>query len=306
MRKKFKRKKKIKAKTLLIFFFIFILIILLYYLKYNFKTNINNNVINYILKNTNKNYSENNTLYSYINKGFLNSPTNILSKELNFDKENSQKVSLTQIEEDFPLIYIYNSHQGEKYSSEYIEDYNIIPNVMLADKILKEKLDNIGINTIIEESDILKYMEEHNLNHAGSYKASKVYLSKAIENYPTVKLFIDLHRDAINHDLSITKIDGKICAKVLFVIGLENPNYEKNLKIVNRINNIILNKFPTLTRGIMKKQGYGVNGVYNQDLDEKVILIEVGGNENTIDEVNNTLDILSIVIGEYLNEKEEN
>ena len=55
----------------------------------------------------------------------------------------------------------------------------------------------------------------------------------------------------------------------------------------------------------MKKEGYGVNGVYNQDLKENVILIEIGGNENNIEEVNNTLDLVAHVIGEYINEKEE-
>jgi len=55
----------------------------------------------------------------------------------------------------------------------------------------------------------------------------------------------------------------------------------------------------------MKKQGYGVNGIYNQDLKSNVILIEIGGHENNIDEVNNTLDLVSLAIKEYLNEKEE-
>ena len=53
----------------------------------------------------------------------------------------------------------------------------------------------------------------------------------------------------------------------------------------------------------MKKQGYGVNGVYNQDLNSNVILIEIGGHENNIDEVNNTLELVAISIKEYLDEK---
>ena len=55
----------------------------------------------------------------------------------------------------------------------------------------------------------------------------------------------------------------------------------------------------------MRKEGAGVDGVYNQDLNSNVILIEIGGNENNIEEVNNTLDIVASVIGEYLNEKEK-
>ena len=73
--------------------------------------------------------------------------------------------------------------------------------------------------------------------------------------------------------------------------------------MVEEINNIINAKYPNLSRGIMKKKGYGVNGIYNQDLDSNVILIEIGGHENNIDEVNNTLELVADAIKEYLDEK---
>ena len=43
----------------------------------------------------------------------------------------------------------------------------------------------------------------------------------------------------------------------------------------------------------MKKTGANVNGVYNQDLSPNCILIEVGGVDNTIEEVNNTMDAIA-------------
>ena len=52
----------------------------------------------------------------------------------------------------------------------------------------------------------------------------------------------------------------------------------------------------------IQKEGPGVNGIYNQDLSENIILLEVGANENTIEEVTNTLDIISQVIKEKINE----
>ena len=83
----------------------------------------------------------------------------------------------------------------------------------------------------------------------------------------------------------------------------QNQNYQSNLLVTEKINNILNTKYPNLSRGILKKEGYGVNGVYNQDLNENIILLEVGGHENNIDEVNNTLELISIAIKEYLNEK---
>ena len=53
----------------------------------------------------------------------------------------------------------------------------------------------------------------------------------------------------------------------------------------------------------MKKQGKGVNGKYNQDFDPNTILIEVGGQYNTIDEVNRSLKVFSRVLWTYLKDK---
>ena len=79
---------------------------------------------------------------------------------------------------------------------------------------------------------------------------------------------------------------------------VNNVNYE-NKNISNKINNIILKNYPNLSRGIYKK--YISN--FNQDLANNIILIELGGNKNTLDEVLNTIPILALSIGEYLYER---
>ena len=168
-----------------------------------------------------------------------------------------------------PLIYIYNSHQKEEYSKDYMEDYNVNPDVFLASHIMQEKLNNKGIKTLVMEDDITAYLNNNNLDYSKSYQASRYYLKPALDRYKSVKLFIDLHRDSTLKDVSTIEIDNK--------------------------------KF--LSRGILKKQGYGVNGVYNQDLQGNIILIELGGDKNNLEEITNTIDILVSVLGDYVNEK---
>ena len=87
----------------------------------------------------------------------------------------------------------------------------------------------------------------------------------------------------------------------MFVIGMEYNTYEINLSLANSINNIIDQLYPNLSRKMIKKAGYGVNGVYNQDLKDNIILIELGGNENSLEEVNNTIDVLANILGDYVN-----
>lgn len=66
------------------------------------------------------------------------------------------------------------------------------------------------------------------------------------------------------------------------------------------INNLFNKYYPGLSRGIYKKQGAGVNGVYNQDISSNTILIEIGGVDNNIDEVLNTTEAVANVLYYYI------
>ena len=50
----------------------------------------------------------------------------------------------------------------------------------------------------------------------------------------------------------------------------------------------------------MSKSGSNVNGLYNQDLNGNMILLELGANENTIDEVQNTVEAIVPIMSAYL------
>lgn len=251
---------------------------------------------------------------NYIFNVDIKKPVSLIENMLNYkNDENYDYEVLSTIskhikndinnEVDKPRVYIYNSHQLENYSNSNFEVYNITPNVMVASYLLKEKLEENNINALVEEADFNDYIKQNNWDYNYSYKASRYYLENAIKKYSSLEYFIDVHRDAIKHEDSTVIIGDKTYAKVLFVVGLENPNYEKNLNLVNNINNTINSKYPGLSRGIVKKSGPNVNGVYNQDVSPNAILIEIGGYENKIDEVYNTVLILSQILGEIINEK---
>lgn len=201
-----------------------------------------------------------------------------------------------------PLVYIYNTHQLEKYSTKNIEEYDVVPNVMMASYILREKLYENGIPAIVEQADVNEFLQTNNWNYASSYKVTRFLMEDAKEKNPTLNYFIDLHRDSVKKSISTTTINGKSYAKILFIVGLENDNYKENLQVTEKINNMLEEKYPGITRGIYKKQGPGVNGVYNQDFHKNTILIEMGGVENTIDEVLNSTLAVSEVITQFIKE----
>ncbi len=201
-----------------------------------------------------------------------------------------------------PLVYLYSTHQEEKYESPYLGAYNIATGVFQASKILKEYLENENIGVYVEEENITNMIHALNLKYSDSYSVSRILLERRKKEISSLKYFIDLHRDSSAYKKTTTTIDGVSYAKILLVVGLEHENYTKNLQKAEKLQSLIENYNKDLFRGITKKSGAGVNGIYNQDFDENTLLIEVGGQYNNITEIDNTLKILAKILKQFIEE----
>ena len=199
-----------------------------------------------------------------------------------------------------PLIYLYNSHQLENYSNDNLDIYGITPNVLMASYLLREKLNSLNLQTIVEEANMSEILEKNNWNYSYSYQASRTLLKDKISKYKSLKYFIDIHRDSVSKSYSTVNINNKSYAKILFVIGLDHNNWEQNYNLAVSLNNIIDNNYKGLSKGIMKKTGMNVNGIYNQDVSPNCILIEIGGVDNTIEEVFNTTNAIAETLSTYI------
>ena len=215
--------------------------------------------------------------------------------------EKEQKVSTNK--DQSPLIYLYNSHQTEEYAPSTYAEFSINPTVIMNNYILEDIFNKNGYQTVVEEEEIKQILTENNWKYVNSYKASRILLERSILKYPTLEYFIDIHRDSLKKERTTINIRDKDYAKVLFLIGTENPNYQANLELTEKINNKLNELYPGLSKGILRKGGPGVNGIYNQDFSKNTILIEIGGYENTTTEVLNTSIAFSECFMEVLNEK---
>lgn len=327
MRKKFKARKSKTNLLKLLFCFILVIILLLFLRSFILKTKLASSNEEF-LKNL-LNDSNHYILYEKVNENFIYSfikqitnidvkhPKTILEDTLKYNTKSmgvvytaSDDVYSTNSEyiedinqdnkSDNPVVYIYNTHQLEEYSSSNLEEYNIKPNVLMASYILREYLNRNNIEAVVETADITDFLNINGWSYSKSYDASRYYLNEAINKYPDLKLIIDLHRDAIEYNASTITIGNKKYAKILFVVGLDYENYQPNLDLANTLSSIINSKYPNLSRGILTKTGKGVNGVYNQDAKSNIVLIECGGYQNSIEEVMNTMIVLSDVIKTYL------
>lgn len=294
-------KKKNKLKKLFIISMITIGIIISYKRVESSKIKISNKDFTDLIINNTYTYKDENivlkTINTVINK---NNPIKLMNTDYKKYLSNTTEPVIT--EETLPLIYLYNSHQTEEYKASNYAEFSVNPTIIMNDYILEDIFNKNGYKTIVEEQSIKEILNKNNWNYTYSYKASRQLLEESIIKYPSLKYFIDIHRDSLPHDKTTVNINGKDYAKVIFLIGLENENYQKNLEFTEKINNKMNELYPNLSKGIYKKGGPGVNGVYNQDFSPYTILIEVGGYENTTNEVLNTIIAFSKCFMEVINE----
>lgn len=305
MKKRFIAKNTIKNKKLKKYFLFFMFIMGIYFsYKYLESKNIelkDKEFVNLLIDNSFK-YNEADFIEKIANKTYeLSNPVKLLSKEYNKYLDITETTPVIK-EELKPKIYLYNTHQTEEYQSSELLEFTIKPTVMINNYILEDIFNRNGYQTIVEERSIKEMLNNNNWKYSSSYKASRIYLEDTYKLNPSLEYFIDLHRDSLPHSKTHISIDGKDYAKILFLIGLENPNYEKNLLLTEKINNKLNEYYPGLSKGILKKGGEGVNGIYNQDFNENVILVEMGGYENTTTEVLNSSLAFAKCFMEAINE----
>lgn len=322
-------KKRIRKSFIYVVFIYIVFAITFYYSLRNSSEISNEKFVNFLLKGGNSHLINDYKLVDFINSSTkflfnidIKNPTSIIDTGIliygNNDKvlemeHNDDYSNLEELKEvssyiedpnpvdiENPIIYIYNSHQLENYDSDNLDIYGITPNVLMASYLLKEKLNSRGLSTIVETTNMSEFLSLNGWDHSGSYNASRIFILDKKNKYSSLEYFIDIHRDSVGRSVSTVNISGKSYARILFVVGLEHSNYASNLETMENINDLCNKYYPGLSRGIYKKEGAGVNGIYNQDISPHAILIEVGGVDNNIDEVLNTTEAISNILYYYI------
>jgi len=183
-------------------------------------------------------------------------------------------------------IYIYNTHQGEQYATQSVKE---------GSRYLMQLLQQRGYEVDYETTDFELYKTKNKIDYAYSYTVSKKYLNNALDEHGEYDLVIDFHRDSVDKAYTTLTYDGKDYAKLMFVVGKGSGNYEDVNACCEKLSDMLNKKIPKISRGVYLKQSH-----YNQGVTKNMVLIEVGAHENTYEEVQNSLNILAMVIDEYL------
>lgn len=81
----------------------------------------------------------------------------------------------------------------------------------------------------------------------------------------------------------------------MFVLSSAHENWQKNNRIANDLHNLLEDKYPGLSRGILIR----LNSTYNQDLHPGALLVEIGGHWNTLAEAVYGAELFAQVLAEY-------
>jgi len=205
-----------------------------------------------------------------------------------------------------PKVFIYHTHTTESYIKN-LADLNKkdVPswsrdaryNVVRVGNELAQHLKKAGIETI--HSGMVHDYPNYNLSYANSLNT----LEKYLKSYPSIKITFDIHRDGLGSagkKLRVyTKVNGKNAAKVMFVVGtnqkLEHPDWKENLKLALKLQEKLNKLCPGLAKPI-----YISENRYNQHLTKGSLIVEIGGDGNTLEEAMESAKYLAVAVKEVI------
>ena len=177
-------------------------------------------------------------------------------------------------------------------------------NVTQMGPVIKTALEKRGVGTVVDSTDVVGNLKDSGLDYWEAYDESRKVVQKAMGSTPELTYLVDVHRDSVRGDVTTLKHEGKSYAKVAFVVGGEHEQSEKNLALAKNVHDELNNRIPGISRGVYVKAGAGTNGKFNQDLSAKSLLLELGGVDNTFEELHLSADLFAEVLAGIVLEAE--
>lgn len=253
----------------------------------------------------------------YVSNDYINLPTGAQVRNCTY-VDNSTLESAAKLLPDLtgnynpsePQVLIYHTHTTESFLPEADWFDSNYPNRSLGSErnmtavgdALCEALAQRGISSV-HDCTVHDYP-----SFTGAYERSAQTIQRNLEQYPSIKIVIDLHRDGItNADGSLSapvaEINGRNAAQFMIISGCDDgtfdmPNYIENFKLAALLQNCAESAYPGLARAVLFDYRQ-----YNQNLSTGALLIEVGSHGNSLNEAVYTGELLGNVIADALEKR---
>lgn len=237
--------------------------------------------------------------------------SNTSGHELDVQALAAASVNIT-LPQEGPQVLIVHTHACEAYTPDgtdvYLEsdtsrtldtDYNMVR----VGREVKAVLEEMGL-TVLHDETLHDYP-----SYNSAYTNSRATVETYLEQYPSIRIVLDLHRDALvaadgTIYKAVTTIDGEPTAQVMLVMGSpeagDYPRWMENLTLAMKIQKSMDTLYPTLARPITLRSSH-----YNQYLSTGALLVEVGCHGNTLQEALRGARLFARAAGQVLVELEE-
>ena len=225
---------------------------------------------------------------------------------VDFDALAAEGLSL-RLPTDGPQVLIVHTHSSEAYTPDGTDQYIASDpyrtqdpafSVIRVGDALAEALETHGL-TVLHDREVYDYP-----SYTGSYSRSGAAVERALAEHPTIRVVIDLHRDALGSGDVVYKtravVGAQQCAQVMLLAGSEagglpHPNWRENLKLAMYLQNAVTDRYPSLARPVEL-----VAARYNQQLSPGMLILEVGSNGNTLREALSAVTLFGDAAGAAL------
>ncbi len=258
--------------------------------------------------------------YTYKNDGVTDKYGKVRVKNVNSKTEiNIKKLLATDayltVKKDEPAVLIFHTHTTETY--EILDrDFYAVGH--------KTRTDDSGQNMVRVGREIVKEIERagykvihdteiHDSSYNGAYAHSRKSVEKILKENPSVRVVLDIHRDAIQRSdgtkiKPTATVEGKKAAQIMIISGCQEeggpiegfPDWKKNLVFAVELQNTLEELFEGITRPL-----YFSPRKYNMDLTTCSLLVEIGSDASTLDEAVYTGRCLGKAVSKILEKYEE-
>lgn len=249
--------------------------------------------------------------FEYLRRQFFISDRNtrLLPKDIDVDAFINADLSICRGSNPGPRVLIFHTHSTEMFADSNPD--NPMDGVLGVGARLAELLEEKGIETLHDTRrfDMVNGVPAR----AGSYERMEPYIRQVLRDNPTIEIVIDLHRDGIPETTPplVTYIDGNRVARIMFVNGLSrrydsdgeleavpwlpNPFLRENLAFSFQLQLEANRMYPGFARRVYLKAFR-----YSLHLMPRTILLEVGAQNNTMEEAHNAMPYVASVIANVI------
>lgn len=242
---------------------------------------------------------------SYLLKKFYitDSSTSIDSKIFQVEKLLSMNLTIEKKSE--PQILIFHTHGASESFRDSRSGKKSDSIIGVGEKLAEILSDQYGYQVLHDKTEYDRINGKIDRNKA--YNNAAAGIEKTLEKYPSIQIIIDLHRDGVGNKVHrTTVIAGKKTAQVMFFNGLsrtssgditylKNDNLQGNLAFSLQLKIECMKRFKDFAKPVYLK-GYR----YNMHLRKRFTLIELGNENNTLQEAKNAMEPLAMVIDAVL------